>query len=764
MNSSDQPSSPRRPGRIKRLIAWSGRTIQALHPGRRAWRGAAIGAAVTAIAILTLLAATAQTGLSVWAESLIGLAIGLLGVLLFGLLVAGLAALFRTVPKLVIGAVLGSIVAVAAIPAIIGGGGVDILPILFGPVILLEAFFGCALAAVVGGGLKGARLLTKFAAFTSLLLALSLNVYLVATLASEGSTAHLVHFQPSGHPAIATVNAPDPSIAGPFQVKTLFYGSGTDKRRHEYSDEVTIKTETVDASLLLPDLKGFKASMRQRFWGFGPKQFPINGRVWFPAGDGPFPLVLIVHGNHSMEEFSDPGYAYLGELLASRGFVLASVDENFLNGSWSGDLGGKELPARAWFLLQHLKAWSEWNKQEANPFYHKVDLNNIALIGHSRGGEAAALAAQFNKLSHYPEDGNLKFDFNFPIKSVIAIAPSDGFYEPAGNPVTLDNVDYFVLQGGHDGDVSIFLGTRQYQRSKLSGSAYHFKTELFIYRANHGQFNTGWGNNNFGGPLGRILNFKALMSGDDQRKVAKVYISAFLEATLRRKSEYLPMFQDYRPIESWLPDGIYLNRFRDSNFKLISDFEEDADPGTTTVPGGVEEGHNLKVWKEEKLPLRGKGGPNQANNVVRLGWEKLPDGGDPDQLQAVYRITLPDAAVKQWAITPLSRLSFALANASDGSDPVGITIELATASTTASLPLSQFAPVDPPLTVRFSKIGLLESRLLNPSEIVPHNYELSLQEFINANPQFDPAKLKAITLAFDRSREGSIVLDDIGLQ
>jgi len=45
--------------------------------------------------------------------------------------------------------------------------------------------------------------------------------------------------------------------------------------------------------------------------------------------------VLVVHGNHSTEDCSDPGYDYLGELLASRGIILASVDENFINGTFS---------------------------------------------------------------------------------------------------------------------------------------------------------------------------------------------------------------------------------------------------------------------------------------------------------------------------------------------------------------------------------------------------------------------------------------------
>ncbi len=64
------------------------------------------------------------------------------------------------------------------------------------------------------------------------------------------------------------------------------------------------------------------------------KALPLNARVWYPGGKGPFPLVLIVHGNHADRDFSDPGYEYLGRLMASRGFIFASVDENFLNGAW----------------------------------------------------------------------------------------------------------------------------------------------------------------------------------------------------------------------------------------------------------------------------------------------------------------------------------------------------------------------------------------------------------------------------------------------
>ena len=44
------------------------------------------------------------------------------------------------------------------------------------------------------------------------------------------------------------LDAPNPADKGPYAVKTLYYGSGTDKRRRYYRDSVAIKTKSVDAS------------------------------------------------------------------------------------------------------------------------------------------------------------------------------------------------------------------------------------------------------------------------------------------------------------------------------------------------------------------------------------------------------------------------------------------------------------------------------------------------------------------------------------
>src|SRR5215208_3898008 len=100
-----------------------------------------------------------------------------------------------------------------------------------------------------------------------------------------------------------TIDAPEPTRRGPYLVQRLYYGSGTDRNRVAFRDSVRIRTDSVDASKLV-DL-GTMAKSRNRYWGFTPKGMPLNARVWYPAGgNGPFPLVLIVHGNHNMKDFS----------------------------------------------------------------------------------------------------------------------------------------------------------------------------------------------------------------------------------------------------------------------------------------------------------------------------------------------------------------------------------------------------------------------------------------------------------------------------
>src|SRR6056300_1689662 len=118
----------------------------------------------------------------------------------------------------------------------------------------------------------------------------------------------------------------------------------------------------------------------------------------------------------------------------------------------------------------------------------------------------------FNALPYYPDDASVKFDYNYQIKSVVAIAPVDGQYEPGESRSKFENVSYLVLHGAQDADVNSYMGSQQYERIQFTDSLYHFKAGVYVYGANHGQFNTSWGNNDIGNPFTGLLNLKQLLS------------------------------------------------------------------------------------------------------------------------------------------------------------------------------------------------------------------------------------------------------------
>src|ERR1700722_20149800 len=527
-----------------------GRAWANVRPGPEARKGAVWGAVLVALWIAIVGGIYLQSGFGLAVDLAFTLTVAAVGVPLAALLIALLLKLLRKLPLLFTGLLIGACLLVGlAFPPELG--------IPFGAILLLiECTLGATLATLLAGHFREAHLSKRIITVTLCVAAIAGNLVIYLFLSGAGNDKDILRIAQVSSPDPPALAAPNPADPGPNRMLSLFYGNGSDIRRPEYGKSVAIKTKTIDGSLFFKDFKGWKEKLRRRYWGFGLDKVPLNARVWYPQGDGPFPLALIVHGNHNMTDFSDPGYEYLGQLLASRGFILASIDENCLNG-WIV-APEKEQAVRGWMLLEHLKLWREWNDTPGNVFYHKVDVSNVSLLGHSRGGEAVATAALFNTLPYYPEDANIQFNYHYPIKSLIAIAPVDGQYKPAGEYRIIKDVSYFTIQGANDSDVSSFNGSRQWDHVHYSGAGHFFKAELYIYGANHGQFNTRWGRSDVGHMLGWFLNQKPLLDPKDQRQIAKTYISAFLETTLRGNRDYLSMFRDYRAARDWLPKTYYM--------------------------------------------------------------------------------------------------------------------------------------------------------------------------------------------------------------
>ena len=769
-----------------RAKVWWSKNWMLIRPGPEVRRGVVWGTVAAAVASVVIAGLTMRTGFGYAFDFGFAILFAALCVPLVMLGVMLLLTILRKLPRVATGIVIGCCVIVMMLwgPPVLG------VPLAI-EVGLVEGVLGATIATFVAGGLAQAALRKKI--LVSLLFAGGIvsNVYFVWLFAHAGSMEKLNAWKPPTESMPAKLAVQNPSVNGPYRVQKLFYGVGNDVRRPEYGASVAIKTRTVDASDFFKDFKGWKRWARKKYWKFDVDKLPLNARVWYPEGPGPFPLALIVHGNHNLADFSDPGYEYLGELLASRGFILASIDENFINAGLFHDPPLKPGSAvRGWLLLEHLKLWKEWNQAAGNPFQGKVDLSRIAVMGHSRGGEAAATAAAFNRMKYYPEDANIKFDYGFAIKSVVAIAPADGQYKPAEQDRWISDVSYLTLQGAHDADVSSFLGSRQWDHVKFTQPGPWFKAEIYAYRANHGQFNTVWGRDDVGKPLSWLWNFKPLMPGEEQRRISKTYISAFLEATLHARREYLPLFQDWRVGREWLPDTLYENRYQDASYVPLASFSEDADLTTTTAPGGSIAGENLSVWHEGRIPWRE--GDRDYNGVF-LGWKRAK--GAP---AATYTLTLPAGAAAKWQLGEGSTVEVSVAAMDEDAELPGkkseeekkkieeeekkkkeqdkskkkereapdFTLELvASDGTTASAPVSKFMAIPPPFKEQFTKLAILDEKgYEKDSEPVFQTERIPLGDFAAANggKRFEPGKLSAVRLKFDRTEMSVICISGIG--
>ena len=389
----------------------------------------------------------------------------------------------------------------------------------------------------------------------------------------------------------------------------LTYSPGEDNHREEYKNPNFISYNLDASKILESKWNQSKIEWRERYWGFNKKNLPLNGRLWIPEGDQKFPIISIIHGNHSMQEHSDDGYNYLGEYLSEHGYIFNSLDQNFLNGSWTGDFRGKEMTTRAWHFLENLNYLKKLNNDSSSILYNKIDFNNIIVMGHSRGGEAVNIASKFNELKTFPDNGNVELDYNFNIKGIVTLAPTDYRYF---RNYDLQNINYLSVQGSMDSDEDSFFGIRQANRLENSNSFSDFN--ILIEGANHSQFNTSWGKHDIGFPGKLLVNNSNILPGWLQRKILKYYLIDFLNYTLEGDEDAL--YNLKKSIKYPIEEDLYKKIISRSNIggsKVLLDFEGDE----------LSKGYNSKLIIENTSkfqlePLKFRGGKSQDNSAMKI--------------------------------------------------------------------------------------------------------------------------------------------------
>lgn len=421
------------------------------------------------------------------------------------------------------------------------------------------------------------------------------------------------------------------------------FNSGEIYEMNLEKDKVAGKTEKYKVEIIdyqanpvdLTDFVNYSGNtkkVRDKFFGKGLNKTDVRGRIYAPKGLENAPVLFVVHGNHRFTTKNYLGYDYLGHYLAKRGIAMVSVDMNMLNGFMKFGVGN-ENDARAILLLENMENIFKRNKIESSPLYKRFDKNNIAIMGHSRGGEAAAIAYNFNELKFHPDNGKISHKYDFNIKGIITVAPTYNQYKPSDKNIILRDVNYFTIAGTNDADVDGFEGMLMYDNVIFSGEKDNFKTALYLGYANHGNFNKLWGDFDCDPGEGLFLNRKELLEADDQREILSAYTLNFLENSFG-KTYNREIFKEGPYNYSDLPETNYYTRYMDSDFVKLADFEEDYDITTSSFPSGIINFSNLSKIYEESHDYGESSSkttgvfiePNKNSNYSLRFTEKIPSG------------------------------------------------------------------------------------------------------------------------------------------
>lgn len=368
---------------------------------------------------------------------------------------------------------------------------------------------------------------------------------------------------------------------GPYESASLTYGTDLD---------CDIKSDVFDLTYYEKPGKVWTWLYKGAF-GTDFYAVPIAGKIWYPLGTSDCPVLFIVHGAHDYTVPSHLGYDYLGEYLSSHGYVVVSVDENIIN------LHGANS-SRAILFLENIKQVFAWNDDETSIIHGLIDEANVVIAGHSRGGETVATAYLLNEYRCFPENAEVELDYHFLIKGIIAIAPTVDQYLPADRSVAISNVNYLLLHGSHDQDVTRVMGEKQYNNVSYNGLRDCFKSGVYIYGANHGQFNDEWGLHDSGMPFSLFNNENNFIGMEDQKQILKVLTKTFLDVTLKDDDTYRSLFYDIDSYSEYLPETAYSQRYESSDLQSLNNFEDNTDTKTSDDSTAVIEVNGATRWQE----------------------------------------------------------------------------------------------------------------------------------------------------------------------
>lgn len=528
-----------------------------------------------------------------------------------------------------------------------------------------------------------------------------------------------------------------------------------------------------------------------------------------------YPLVILAHGSHDaiarkrdsdgyFVDRDDPkqvikdakglaaefknyeGLEYLADHLASHGFIAVSIN---LNGKFWADeksfyaqvahIGYRDgervkpkiksckpyiedqmgIAHRGLAVLRHIKELRFMNSS-SSLFQNKIDLDNIALIGHSRGGEGVVSAYDQNKLLPPADQAN--------IIAVVSIAPTDVRH------ITID-IPYLVLIGSDDGDVVYAEGLRLYDRACPP------KQMIWIVGGIHNYFSSNWFWQD-------EVPDKPSVTRAQHQDIAKGYCNAFLQQyvnnpefqkTANGADGIRPLFTGERKLKALRGKGVKLHFASQHPGALIVDNFENKRPhkrknslGESVTVTDIDE------TRFEELDLHRyiyetshKEGSLCTIDQSSLNWNHETHGLRLEWSVNTARYT---TALGNRSVLDFKALSFRVGQDNEVGTPQNFRVRLTDSNgENAMLKVSDFGeipslrkkklfPIQGGKWWKDSKTGrpLDDSRATVLMSVLG-GIRLPLDKFKAANPAINLDALSSITFEFSEKSAGRLVFDDI---
>lgn len=297
---------------------------------------------------------------------------------------------------------------------------------------------------------------------------------------------------------------------------------------------------------------------------------PLHGSLHLPDGDGPFPVVALMHGRHgtcdyagTLEFFStgacpsagvvEPvnsytGYDGLASLLASHGYAVASIDANAINDKdLAGDAGANARGALALRTLDELDSVNQTGQGRGDlgglpvaipantpgsdlaAAQGRLDLSRVGLMGHSRGGEGVARAVSLDLERNAGAHG---------LDAIFALAPTDFARW------LVPGVAFATLLPYCDGDVYDLQGAFMYDDARRLEPAAP-RHQLLAMGANHNYYNTVWTGDDWG-TTGKWCGSEADGNGRDSPEAQRAHgyglMASFFRLYVGGESSFEPLW------------------------------------------------------------------------------------------------------------------------------------------------------------------------------------------------------------------------------